>query len=210
MIDIVIPNNNEKEFIEIAEKLGYNALCFLYNFDDYLDKQKNFGRSNKKIKIYIGILADSKNINKINNKLKNKTAFIAIKSSINNREITEKSKSNLIFSFEDNFKKDFIHQRASGLDHILCKLAHENNIMIGFSLSSILSSENKHIILGRITQNIKLCRKYKVKTVIASFAQNPFEMRGPHDVISLFVSLGMHQKEAKESLRCILSNFYQK
>ena len=39
MIDIVIPNNNEKEFVSIAEKLGYKTLCFLYNFDKYLEKK---------------------------------------------------------------------------------------------------------------------------------------------------------------------------
>ena len=42
---------------------------------------------------------------------------------------------------------------------------------------------------------INLRRKYKVKTVIASFAQNPYGMRSPYDVISLFANLGMRQKE---------------
>ena len=203
MIDIVIPNNNEKEFVSIAEKLGYKTLCFLYNFDKYFEK-KDFEIKNKKITIHKGILADLKNINKINNKLKDKV-FIAIKSSENNREIIEASKANLIFSFEENNKRDFMHQRASGLNHILCKLAEQNNVAIGFSLSSILDSKNKHIILGRIMQNIKLCRKYKVKTVIASFASNPYEMKSPHDIISLFVNLGMTQKESKDSLNNVFS-----
>jgi len=200
MIDIIIPNNNEKEFILLAEKLGYKTLCFLYNFDKYLEK-KDF--ESKNIKITYGILADRNNINKINNKLKNKNDFVAIKSSENNREIIEASKADLIFSFEENHKRDFMHQRASGLNHILCKLAEQNNIIIGFSLSSILDSKNKHVVLGRITQNIKLCRKYKVKTVIASFASNPYEMKSPHDIISLFEILGMHPKEAKDSLKSI-------
>jgi len=198
MIDIVIPNNNEKEFVSIAEKLDYKALCFLYNFDEYLEK-KDIEIKNKKIKIQKGILADPENIDRIKNKLKDKV-FIAIKSSENNREIIEASKTNLIFSFEENNKRDFMHQRASGLNQILCKLAEQNNVAIGFSLSSILDSKNKHIILGRIMQNIKLCRKYKVKTIIASFSQNPLEMRSPHDTISLFETLGMHPKEAKDSL----------
>jgi len=197
MIDIVIPNNNEKEFVLIAEKLGYKELYFLYSIDHYLNK-KNI--ESKNIKISYGILADPKNIDKI--KLKD-NVFIAIKNSENNREIIEVSKANLIFSIEENNKRDFMHQRASGLNQILCKLAKQNNVAIGFSLSSILDSKNKHVILGRIMQNIKLCRKYKVKTVIASFASNPYEMRSPYDIISLFVSLGMHPKEAKDSLKSI-------
>ena len=45
-------------------------------------------------------------------------------------------------------------------------------------------------------KNIMLCRKYKVKTVTASFAENPFGMRSPYDVMSLFKNLGMGHKEA--------------
>lgn len=187
MIDIVIPNNNEEELIAMAEKLGYTGLYFLYNFNDYLNNRKEFDKNNK-IKIYTGILADSRNINKIN-KL-NKKVFVAIKSSNKDREVIDKSKVDMIFSFEDAVRRDFIHQRASSLNHILCRLAKEKNVIIGFSLSSILNAGNKSVVLGRMVQNIKLCRKFKVKTVIASFAQKPLDMRSNHDMISLFKSLG--------------------
>ncbi len=190
MMDIVIPNNNEDEFIVIAEKLGYKTLYFLYSFDDYLGKKEKFEAKDGKIKIKTGILVDTKNIFKIKNKFKDEEVFVAIKSSDNDRDIIEKSRVNMIFSFEDNNKRDFIHQRASGLNHILCRLAKENNIVIGFSLNSILNAENKHVILGRMMQNIKLCNKFKVKTAIASFAMKPFEMRSMHDLLSLFEILG--------------------
>jgi RNase P/RNase MRP subunit p30 len=190
MMDIVIPNNNEEEFITMAEKLGYKALCFLYSFNDYFNKQKNYEKKENKIKTYYGVLADYRNINKINGKLKNKKTFVAIKSSSYDREIIEKSKVDMIFSFEDSPKRDFIHQRASGLNHILCKLAKENNVTIGFSLSSILNSGDKHVVLGRMKQNIKMCKKTRTKTAIASFAKKPSEMRSVHDLKSLFKILG--------------------
>ena len=186
MIDIVIPNNNEKEFIAIAEKLGFKGICFLYELKDYLAKQEKFVNDGKKIKIYNGILVNSKNIRKINTKSKSADAFIVAKSSNNDREAIEKSNADIIFSLEEGAKKDFIHQRASGLNHILCKLAKENNVIVGFSLSSILNARNKHEILGRIMQNIKICRKFKAKTIVGSFAEKPFEMRSAHDIISLF------------------------
>ena len=206
MIDIVIPNNNEEEFIVIAEKLGYNGLCFLYDFNDYSSKKRKF--ESNKIKIHTGILANNKNLNKVKNvlenqrfsghrkskafssELENEKSFVAVRSSYNDKDAIEKLKPNIIFSFEDNDKRDFIHQRASGLNHILCKSAKENDIIIGFSLSPILNAENKHTVLGKIMQNIVLCRKFKVKTAIVSFARNPFEMRSPHDLISLFNVLG--------------------
>jgi len=211
MIDIVIPNNNEEEFITIADKLGYKDLVFLYSFDNYINiknntnKNKEIKGKNKKIKIHYGILAGQKNIQKINNKLKNKNDFITIKCSNVNREVLEKPKTNLIFALEEYGWKDYMHQRASGLNQILCRLANKNKVIIGFSISSLLDSRNQSIILGRIIQNIALCRKFKVKTVIGSFAQNPYQMRSPHDIISLFTMLGMHEKEAKDSLENFLS-----
>ena len=189
MIDITIPNNNEEEFITIAEKLGYRGLCFLYDFNSYSNKQEKSG-NNEKIKIYTGILADGKNIYKIKSKLKNEKVFVAAKSSDDDREIIKQAKADMVFSFEDNAKKDFIHHRASGLNQVLCKSANENDVIIGFSLRSVLNAENKSLILGRIMQNISICRKFKAKTAIASFAQKPFEMRSVHDVISLFEVLG--------------------
>lgn len=189
MMDIVIPHNNEEEFIVMAEKLGYTDLCFLYSFNDYLSKQKK--SETNKIKIFEGVLADNKCIYKIKAKLKKDNVFVAVRSSSNDREIIEKSKPDIIFSFEDIARKDFIHQRASGLNHILCRSAKENMVIIGFSFSSILNAENKNFVLGRMMQNTQLCRKFKVRTIVASFAQNHFEMRSAHDLISLFEILGV-------------------
>jgi len=186
MIDFVIPNNNEEEFISIADKLGYKELYFLYTINDYLDKQKKFKIKNTDVKVDIGILADDKGIYNVKNKLKDEKAFIVVKSSTNDKDTIERLKPNIIFSFEENTRKDFIHQRASGLNHILCKSAKENNVIIGFSIKSILDAENKQEILGRMMQNIRICRKYKIKTIIASFAQRPLEMRNVHDLTSLF------------------------
>ena len=55
-------------------------------------------------------------------------------------------------------------------------------------------------------QNVRFCRKYKVNTVIASFASKPEEMRSAHDLISFGISIGMHPKQAKESLKYLEKN----
>lgn len=200
MMDIAIPSNNENEFIEIAEKLGYNELYFLYNFNNYLEKKEKLQLNKTKLKLNIGILVDFNNVFKIKNKIKDKNFFTVIKNTDDNRKIIEKSCVSLIHSLETDNKLDFMHQRASGLNQIMCKFAKQNKVNIGFSFKSILQSKNKSQILGRISQNIRLCRKYKVKTTIASFAEKPFEMRAPRDLISLFITLGMTQTEAQNSL----------
>lgn len=189
MEDFVIPDNNEEEFIAIARKLGYKTLYFLYNYDYYQTKKKNFADLSG-IKIVNGILADSKRLKKIKNKMEEGSVFVAAKSSDKDMEIMEGSLANIIFSFEENKTKDFIHQRASGLNHILCSLARKNNITIGFSFTSILNAKDRHGILGRIMQNLRICKRFKAKTVIASFAENPYEMRSMHDLTSLFKILG--------------------
>ena len=60
MIDIVFPNNNEKDFIKIAEKIGYKEICFVYS----IQKIKSKKQTSKKLKIKYGILTEEKNINK--------------------------------------------------------------------------------------------------------------------------------------------------
>lgn len=198
MIDIVVPAGNEQEFIEIGKRLGYHGICFLYRLNDYFSAAPV---SSGGIKAYKGIIAESSDIGKIKSRLKGERAFVAVKSNGEDKEIIQDKKANLIFSFEGSFKKDFMHHRASGLNHILCKLAKESGIIIGFSLNSLLNSNNTGITIGRLMQNISLCQKFRVNTAIASFAAKPFEMRSPHDLESLFRVLGHKNPEfLKESL----------
>lgn len=196
--DVVFPDGNEEEFIELASKLGYNGLCFVYNYDksrDYEEKIKKL-QKNTKLKLNYSFIISLKDINKI----KKTKALILIKSSAKDRFVIEKNKANVLFALEEHAEKDFIHHRASGLNHVLCSLANKNKIIIGFSFNMLLKNkENSYKILGRIMQNIFLCRKYKIKTLIASFAEKPFEMRGVYDLISLFSILGMNKGEIKNS-----------
>lgn len=94
-------------------------------------------------------------------------------------------------------RKDFMHQRNSGLNHILCALAKQYNVSVGFSFSAILESNNRSALLGRIMQNIRLCRKYKVQIVIGSFAKNKWQVRNEKDLQAFFKVLGMTGKEVQ-------------
>ena len=91
-------------------------------------------------------------------------------------------------------RKDNYHQRNSGLNQVLLNLAKENKVAIGFSFKIILNDKNRPTNLGRIIQNIKLCRKYKVKMVIIEY-----ENRNETDVQALFKVLGMTGKEIQNS-----------
>ena len=118
------------------------------------------------------------------------------------RNIFERKKSVVVYNLEEQ-KRDFIHFRNSGLNQVLCKLAKKNNIAVAFNFNLVLNNDemSRSQILGRMMQNVRFCRKYKVNTVIASFASKPEEMRSAHDLISFGISIGMHPKQAKESLK---------
>lgn len=187
--DIVLPKNNEAEFIEIAAKLNIKKLCFLYNFEDYNEEKihkKLQSIENTKVNIEIGLLANQKNLNKA----AKISRLIAAKSSEKDRFFIESKKVKIIYGFEESGRNDFMHQRASGLNHVLCELAAKNHVAIGFSYSSIINNNNPEVIMGRMMQNIALCKKYKSNQVISSFSSNPFELRQPHDILSLFRLLG--------------------
>jgi RNase P/RNase MRP subunit p30 len=105
----------------------------------------------------------------------------------------------MVFGLELVQKADFIHQRNSGLNHIVCSLAKENNVTVGFSFVSALGKYGSRS-MGRMSANIRLCRKYGVPMAIASLAGSPYLMRSQAELKSLFVTLGMHPSEASAAL----------
>lgn len=173
MIDFVFPNKNEKEFIEMAEELGYSSLLFIYeNKIPHLDIKS-------KIKIYKSLLN------------KHSKEISIYENAKENRELFENKKIDIIFNLENNPKQDFMHHRASGFNHILANLANKNRIAIAFSFNSL--KNDQAVKMGRMMQNIALCKKYKVKMCFASFAKDPYEMRPSQDKKNLGILLGIPQ-----------------
>ena len=86
-------------------------------------------------------------------------------------------------------RKDKLKQRNSGLNHVLAKIAKKNNISIGINLDEIIESKEKSKILARISQNIKLCNKSKLKMKFIYIKEK--NKRNLHDLKSLGLVLGM-------------------
>ena len=188
MRDIVFPDNNEARFIKMAELLGYSKLVFVYA------NRNDADFDSAKIKVEKAILSKPSEVNRLNGAL-------IVESSGYDRQMFESKRVNIIFNLE-NQKRDSMHYRNSGLNQVLCKLANKNNIKIGVALSNLFRADDMLLsqLLGRVMQNIVLCRKYKVDIVLASFAHAPYEMRAPRDIISLGICLGMHQSDAKRAV----------
>lgn len=199
--DIVFPNNNEKDFIEIAEKLNIDGLCFAYPYSDKTTaiKIKNGLeelQKNTRVKLKAVFKAEGNKIYKVHD-LKEIAVAEARESS---RDTIAKYKPDVVYHLEMSSGKDYAKSRNSGLDKATCQLASKNSTIVAFSFSAALNSKNLPLLLGRIRQNINLCKKYKVKTAIASLTANPYEMRSPHDLKSFLLTLGMYTANAKQSI----------
>jgi len=185
MLDITFPNKNEKEFIKVAEKLNIKELYLIYTFQKEITELKiNLKKlqNSTKIKLKFGLIAKNTDILKAK-KLSN---FVITESSDKDQHIMEKFRPNLIFNFEKDPRKDKTHYRLSGLNQVICKIAKINNITIAYSFSELLNNKKRTILLGRIIQNIRFCKKYKVKTAFYSFAKQPYELRSENSLKSLF------------------------
>ena len=189
MIDIVLPENNEEAFLDMAERLGIEGVCFLY------DGPKDVSQFQKrKVKVFSATFQLSK-----------RAELRLTRGPEGLRDILEKTNMDIAFELEEGKDKDFMHQRNSGLNHILCAIARERGQAIAFSARSLLTSAGRarSTILGRMMQNVRLCRKYKVGMCLASFARTPWQMRGEGELQALGMTIGMLPGEVKQATRAV-------
>ncbi len=121
------------------------------------------------------------------------------------RKFFESSKVDVIYNLETSFEKSKIFYKNSGLNHILCSLAHDNDIIIGFNFSLVLDSSDflRAEVLSRMRQNVRLCRKFKVKMMISTFAADAYSLRGWFELFSFGKLIGMTDLEAKNALNAV-------
>ena len=100
----------------------------------------------------------------------------------------------MIINLEGGKRKDFMHSRNSGLNQVLCKIFKEKGITVGFNFDMVYEARGmeKVNVLGRMMQNVVLCRKYKVNTAVINFSG-----RDEKDLNSFGACIGLIPKEFK-------------
>ncbi|MBD3259059.1 hypothetical protein GF371_00345 [Candidatus Woesearchaeota archaeon] len=189
MIDIVVPKNDESKFVQMAIKLGYDGLVFLYdqNSKKSLSSALELKEKEKRIKIFTAYATDKKrNLPKVD-------LFLTANS---DRKFLKKG-FDMVYDTELNIQ-DTMKQRQGGLNQVLCNLMKENKVSYCISFSSFLNSSRRADLIGKMMQNLLLCQKYNVRTCIASFANNVFEMKNPEDLKAFLDLLGA--KDSKKVL----------
>ena len=198
MLDIVSPKNNEKEFLLFAKRLSYKWLIFAYPFETFgVPKEIEQPDLNIASAIIINKPSQAKKASKLAD------LVIASPSKQNLRVFIEKVQCDLIINLETLEQRDPLHFRASGLNQVLAKILAKKEKFLCIN-RSILNTKQKSILLGRIAQNIMLCKKYRVPVIMASFAASPLEMLYFHDVISFFNLFQLNPKETKQNYKALI------
>lgn len=143
---------------------------------------------------------------KIQQKLKGRSINLIILAKDNkfNRKILEKSNVFMLLDVHTSKKQDF-HQKNSGLNHIMCRFAKENKIKIGINITKLIEQDKETQIswIGRIRQNISLCKKLGTELKIITLAKNPKELKSPYDLSSLLSILGASTQQQKQIISFI-------
>mgnify|MGYP001325267752 CR=1 FL=1 len=182
--DIVFPNGNEREFLVMAEKLGYDRLLFVY-------RGKSGVKVSGGVKVSVGRLSDKRG-----------DGIIVSKVEDDGRRVLEQVKPAFAYGFEWGRVADKHHYRSSGLNQVLCKIALKNETKIVIPVREILllKGRERAQVLGRIMQNVRICKKYKVVVKLASFAHSPYQMKGVKELASFGTILGMDSGMVKKGM----------
>ncbi|MBI4139575.1 hypothetical protein HY483_01290 [Candidatus Woesearchaeota archaeon] len=115
------------------------------------------------------------------------------------RALVERRGVKGIYDFEYIEPRDSLHYRRSGLNHVICVIMSKKNIFWVINIRAIIetSGRQRAVLIGRVRQNISLCRKYKVQMRAGSFAESSEHLRSLHDVEALLKVLGMRDVEVK-------------
>ncbi len=108
------------------------------------------------------------------------------------RLVLEKMDIDIVYGQELIHHHDSLHFLRSGLDSILAPIAAQRGKTIAFSFHDILQAADRAKVLGRMRFNTQLCRKYKLKMLFSTFAEEDGELRAAADLMAWGRVLGIN------------------
>ncbi len=157
MINFII---GKKENIDKKDK-DVSYMKILENDGDFYELRKFKGKIDE---IYDSCLIKAENVEKLRKFIDKASNFfskiIVLGTSDKiNRTVLEHKKTWALLNPEQAHEsdRDYDSYRNSGLNHILCKIASDNKKIILISLDELRNTKQ----LGRVIQNLRLCKKYK-------------------------------------------------
>jgi RNase P/RNase MRP subunit p30 len=165
LVDVFVPENNEVELANEAMRLGFKEIVLLYEAG--LPKKPSIPG----LRIRTALL-----IRSLNDCVRAKKHFDLLFAP-SDRPFFESAFIDCILLEVYSPAPDLFFQRRSGLDDVKCALAKKNNIQLVFATK--ISDKS---VLGRLEQDARLCRKYKLAFSVASFARKPRDLRAQKDL----------------------------
>jgi len=191
-----------QDFANRAKLLGYKGICFSEYFqgkehiEELKEKCEKIAKETN-IQIFVGFQARNiKELGKLTRLRRNYDVLLVTGGKLNlNRKAVETPEVDILLHPE-------FERRDSGFNHTMAKLAKENNVAIEVSFREILlSSKNTRAhIIHNISNNIKLCKKYKAPIILCSGAFSHLQMKDPKVLISMGTLLELEINDSKKSL----------
>jgi ribonuclease P/MRP protein subunit RPP1 len=209
----VIPDGTAQisEFVNIAKRLGFKGIA-ITNSSNIIDSDYfNNINSNqlKDFEIFKGIEIVTTNQTKLNELVKTYRKSVDILLVRGGDEnINRKALENPIVDVLTHAPT----LKHNGLNHILAKSAHDNDVAIEFNLDAIIQQRGGKRVhaISYFRKNLQLARKYGVKTILTSNASSIYDMRAPREMIALAKLFGMSKEEGIEALSATPLNIIEK
>jgi len=191
-----------EEIVKTAKEFGYKGIGFISyplkkEEEDLLKAEINRVSKEYNFEIYIGFEATNKmELKKLLNRRRELDLLLVRGGTNFMNRIAVENRGVDILTHPDYERKD------CGINHVLARLAKENEVAIEINFREVLNSEGlvRKNVLANHMEIIRLYKKFKFPLIISSGALSHWQIKDPKVLISYLVTLGLEMKEAKEAL----------
>ena len=191
------------DVVKYAEKLGLDTIVVLDRIDslDVLGKIKKDVKSVKSdVNVLVGMEIKAENQGDLNrqiNRFRDNVDILAVWGGDFeiNRSAVENPRVDILTHPE-------LKRKDSGMDHVMMKLAAENNVAIELNFREYLHSYRKirSYVLSHMRRNVMLARKYGAHVIVASGAESVWDMRAGRELASLAYMCGFDRERAVKTV----------
>ena len=191
-----------EQLAETAKKLNYSGFCFVEYFqnDEQIKKRyEEIQKVSEKVGMEIFLGFEARNPHEIEllaQKRKKFDILLAQGGDLKMNRAAVETPEVDILTHPSSERTD------SGMNHVLMRLAKENNVAIEINFREILINERKSRskAIANMISNVNLAKKIHAPLIICSGSLSHWELRDPLELISFMSDLGMKTDEAKECL----------
>ncbi|WP_413861997.1 ribonuclease P protein component 3 [Methanobrevibacter sp. UBA417] len=202
---------NDLKLLNESHNLNWDYVKIMYSQEEYTNalNNENILRDEEKklgINFDYGLEINTNNpeeLRKLTRKNRSKIKYISClggnlkinRAALENRQI-------------DTLSRPYYHRRDSGMNHVLAKLARDNNVCVELSLKDILTNHLSYRakVISYFKEILLFQRKYKFPLILTSGATNFYDTKSVKDFLSIFNSIGFTNEEINNAISTVPSN----